>query len=208
MEKGTIKGALITGAIEGFIIEILHGFKGAAISAGTDLVKAHAGGRGVHDESLFNDACAYAVSQMGVTKTELAKVIGVINSLSTSERRRVIEIIGQKDTEVKIPKVDAAGFAVTTKKGDVVYTTQTANVRGAATIALLSSMSPSEITDYLRASNSFDTIPNRMKAILASPQAKNIAKGLVDFDNDTKSYFKKKTPLELLAERMSGKSTR
>lgn len=208
MDKGIVKKALITVAIEAFLLGILDHMKNEVKNVGTEYIKAKFGGRGVSDESLYNDACAFAMERLHVTKAQLLKIQGVVNALTIDERRRVVEIIGQSEHEVQLPRLDASGNMITAPNGDIVYETRVVNIRGACTIALLATFTPSEILDYLRGSNMLDTTDNRIKAILASPRIQKVKDSLNDFDKDTTNFFKKKTSLELLAERMSGIDSR
>ncbi len=175
MNARTIGNAILEGGIEGFIIKALDAVKEPLKKSGEDFLKAHTGGRGVHDEALFQGACSYAMTEFKVTPAEIAKIIIVINSLPANERRRVIEIIGQSEQVCKIetPIVEN-GVAVTDKKGKQVFkeTTVTANIRGAQVIALLAKMNKNQIKAFFQASNSLDTSDKRIKET-----AENIAKG-------------------------------
>jgi len=213
MDSGTIKKSLLSGAVEGLVIEVLTHMKGVAVTAGADYLKGKAGGRGVNDEALFQSACAYAVDPGGpfkVSATDLLKVLGVINGLANHERRRVIEIIGkdEQDVKTKTPKLDAAGNPSITKKGDPIYEERTvrANVRGAAVIALMAKMTEAEMMEFLKSSNALDTVENKIKNIMATPQVQTAKQGLSDFSDDAKSFLKKKTSLVDFAERLSGKT--
>lgn len=222
MNAKTIGNAILEGGIEGFVIKALDAFKDPFKKSGEDFLKAHTGGRGVHDEALFQEACTYAVTELKVTPTELVKVMTVINGLPANERRRVIEIIGQNEQayKIKTPVVEA-GTAVTDKKGNPVFkeTSVTANMRGAQVIALLAKMNEVQILAFFQASNSLDTSDKRIKetaekiakgfnAVINQPEVQKVVREVKDGVDSLKEDLEIRMTTENFLDRLAKKMRR
>lgn len=200
MNAKTIGAAILGGGIEGLVLEAFHMFKEPLRKGGEDLLKAHTGGRGVHDEALFHSACAHAVADLGVTPLKINKIVGVINGFTNDERERAIEVVGQseQDAKIKIPLTEN-GVAVTDKDGKIVYKeiNTPANIRGALTIAMLAEMKPKDIENFFKASNSLYTSDKRRKetlkklvkayeAVVTNPTVKKVLDGISDSTSSLK----------------------
>lgn len=209
MDTSTVKKALLEGGIEGVILGLMTHFRNAAVQIGTDLLKEHAGGRGTNDEALDVDGAAYAVLKFDVSRADVLKIKKVLNSLTGAERRRAVETFGKGEQQVtdETP-FEKDGVAVNDNKGKRTFikTTTTVNIRGARAYALLAPMTEDEIKDFLRGANVLDTMDNRIKKILASPEAQKVKDSLKDFGTDAQGYLKKKSFLVKLAEKKSGKT--
>ncbi|MEI6529173.1 MAG: hypothetical protein WCN88_02060 [Candidatus Falkowbacteria bacterium] len=166
MNVNTIRNAIFAGGVEGLVLKAFDLFKEPLMKGGEDFLKAHTGGRGVHDETLFQGACAHAISYLNVSAADAHRVMNVINSYEPNERRRIVEIIGQSEQEVivdapiiegGVEKYDKDGKKLTKR------TTLAANVRGAEIIRILSLMDDNQMKQFFQASNALDTSDKRIK---------------------------------------------
>lgn len=207
--KDLLKKAVLEGTIESLMLSLLGHLQGAAAKAGQNYLESKFGGFGTNDETLYLSACTYAVKELAVTTGQLRNFQDAISSLTPSEKRRVIAIIGKDEQDVTIKRpVLENGQPVCDKKGNPLSTEQKvkANARGAQMIALLAPMSKDEIVSFLRSSNALDTMDNRIKDLINTPQGQKVKQNLQDFGNDAKGFLKKKSWLVDLAERKSGKT--
>ncbi len=203
----TVGNAMIEGGISAFVLSLFHNIGKVAEEKGIELLKSKMFGVGTNDEHLFLSACAYALEQKMLTEAELSKVCKVLNSYESSQRSRIIGIIGKEESEVSVetPKLDKDGNLVTEKKtGKVVNqkTTEKTNLKGARMLAMLAKLSEEEIKKVLDASGSSDSLLFNMKQ-KAADFAKAVEAG--GMKRDAEKAFPSETWLEKMAREAKAK---
>lgn len=207
MDKKDLGNMILEGGIEGLVISLLHSFTNAAKEHGAEYLKSKVFGLGTNDEHLFLSACAYALKEKMLTSDELTKVCQVIDSYESSQRSRIVCIIGKEESDVVIetPKLDADGNIVLEKKTQkpvVSKTTVKANVKGAQMLGMLGKLDETGIKNILNtsgASASFMTDLNKKAtATVTAVQSSQIKR-----DGDT--LFTKETWLERVAREAKAK---
>lgn len=201
MNFTSIRNAIFAGGVEGLVLKAFDLFKEPLLKGGKDFLESHTGGRGVHDETLFQSACAHAISYLNVTVANVTKIMTVINGFAPNERRRIIEVIGQSEQDVTVEdpviengveKYDKDGKKLTKK------TTLTANVRGAEIIRILSFMDENQMKEFFLATNALDTSDKRIKetagkiaagfnSVIANPAIKEVLDNMKDGTSSLKS---------------------
>lgn len=219
MNVNTIRNAIFAGGVEGLVLKAFDLFKEPLMKGGEDFLKSHTGGRGVHDETLFQSACAYAISQLNVAASDVHRVMTVINSYKPNERRRIIEIIGQSEQEVKVKvPVIEGGEVKCDRKGNPLFkeTTTTANVRGAEIIRILSLMDDNQMKEFFLASNALDTSDKRIKetaskiatgfnSLTANPAIKEVLDSMKNGTSSLKSDLETRMANENIFDRWAAK---
>lgn len=220
MNFTSIRNAIFAGGVEGLVLKAFDLIKEPLAKAGKDVIIAHTGGRGVHDETLFQGACAHAISYLHVSAADVHRVMNVINSYEPNERRRIVEIIGQSEQEVTVDapvieggveKYDKDGKKLTQK------TTLTANVRGAEVIRILSLMDENQMKEFFLATNALDTSDKRIKetaakiaagfnSVVANPAIKealdNMKNGTSSLKSDLETRMARGTKLDRWASKI------
>lgn len=158
----TLKSFITSLGLDVLVVSLVDFLKDQGKEHGKKLIEGWIIGLGTNDEVLFQSACAYAILELGVSTSDISKIVSVIKEYNVSERKRIVEIIGksEQDVVIKMPVVDKSGNLAVNKKGETIFkeTKTTANVRGAQILVFLARMSEEEIRDFFDASGSLNTI--------------------------------------------------
>lgn len=201
MEKGIIGKALIIGAVEGLIINALESTGKVVKEHAEDYLKANVFNIGTNDEELYLLARAYALEKKWVTVDELNKITRVLDAYETSQRRRIVGMLGKRegDGSIDTPSLDGAGNAIVDNKTGEVVMTKTSfktNVAGAKIIAMLGKMTEGEIKNELDSSGASASfmvgLNKKATATVTAVQSSQIKQ-----DGDT--LFTRETWLERMA---------
>lgn len=197
--KGIVKGAILEGTVEAFVISLIHSFGTAVKDQSIDYLKANVFGIGTADEHLFLSACTYAIENRMITPDQLVRVCKVIDQCDTSKVRLVI---GKEESEVSIetPKIDDAGQFVKEKKTGktvMVKTTSKANIKGAEMLKMFAQMDEDEIKVVLNTSGaSRGMMSNVLKTTNTIVATASAAVNNSTLKNDGDTFFKRETWLE------------
>lgn len=205
------KDLIFEGGVEGLVMNFMHSLGQTAEQKGGDYLKSKLFGIGTNDEHLFLAACAYAVEQKMITSEELIKVCEVIDSYSSSQRNRIIGIIGKVEESIasESPKADEKDSKDSKdpkdskdskdKKTDKPVVGK-ANIKGAQILAMLAKLDKKAMKKVLDTSGASVTATDRLKHTIKET-TKKVEKSQVIKDGN--GFFAQETWLERLAREKS-----
>lgn len=164
----TFKNIVSSLGLDFIFLHLVDFLKGSGKERAEKLIDSWLFGFGVNDEILFQSACSYAILQLKVNIAKINKIVAVIKEYSISERKRIVQILGNSEQEITIeaPATDEDGHVLVDKKNKTLLKTTKvfANVKGGQALAVLAEMSEQEIRDFFEVGGSLNTAGKQFKA--------------------------------------------